>query len=84
RNRMRENRTFGTVRGAPGNRRSYRRRKVTKEPNPRCGKPPGPDGFRGVGKNSLYIMGCRDRFRRSCLSSPADLLIAIPSNSLPP
>lgn len=27
---MRENRTFGTVRGAPGNRRSYRGKKMNK------------------------------------------------------
>ncbi|MFZ2922375.1 MAG: hypothetical protein WA081_09145 [Desulfosalsimonadaceae bacterium] len=63
---------------------SWWARKVTKEPSPRCGKHPGHDGFRGVGKNSLYIMDCRDWFRRSCLSSATDLLTSIRSDSLPP
>lgn len=58
--------------------KSYKRKAL------RCGKLPGPGGCHGVGKNSLYIMDCRDGFCRSCLSSVTDFLTSIRSDSLPP
>ncbi len=53
RSRIRESRTYGSVRGAPGNRRSYREQLITKKS--------GPVYFRlmfapGQGRESRYIL----------------------------